>query len=142
MREAKEKTEESEKNLKLIQKQQYKKQLHFETLFDDYHGKIHFGFFFTVYYCDFLLAGLVHLEALEMLSRQSAMKLESLVAPLSGRALDDIQETLNEVKELCELPELDTDDSDGMHSANDLATKLATAIEDLDIPIDFQEILK
>lgn len=40
LREAKEKTEEAEKNLKLAQKQQYKKQLHFETLFDDYHGKI------------------------------------------------------------------------------------------------------
>lgn len=38
LREAKEKTEEAEKNLKLAQKQQYKKQLHFETLFDDYHG--------------------------------------------------------------------------------------------------------
>lgn len=39
LREAKEKTEEAEKNLKIMHKQQYKKQLHFETLFDDYHGK-------------------------------------------------------------------------------------------------------
>lgn len=39
LREAKETAEEEEKALKLVQKQQYKKQLHFETLFDDYHGK-------------------------------------------------------------------------------------------------------
>lgn len=39
LREAKETTEATEKNLQLVQKQQYKKQLHFETLFDDYHGK-------------------------------------------------------------------------------------------------------
>lgn len=88
------------------------------------------------------LAGLVHLEALEMLSRQSAMKLQTLLAPLSGRALDDLQETLDEVKELCELPELDGDDSDGRHTAAELTEKLAAAIQDLDVHMDFKEMLQ
>lgn len=123
LREAKEKTEEAEKNLKIMYKQQYKKQIHFETLFDDYHG-------------------LVHLEALEMLSRQSAMKLQTLLAPLAGRALDDLQETLDEVKELCELPELDADDADGRHTSDELTEKLAAAIQDLDVHMDFKEMLK
>lgn len=84
--------------------------------------------------------GLVHLEALEMLSRQSELKLGTLLAPLAGRALSDMQETLDEVKELCELPDSDTDEGDGRHSAGDLAEKFATATEDLDVPVEFTEI--
>lgn len=123
LREAKEKTEEAEQNLKEIQKQRYKKQLHFETLFDDYHG-------------------LVHLEALEMLSQQSAMKLKALKAPLSGLALSELEETLNEVKELCELPEMDTEDSDGFHTTEDLSDKFNTSVEDLDVTVDFKDIIQ
>ncbi|XP_058130679.1 protein FAM114A2 [Anopheles ziemanni] len=125
LREAKAKTEERERNLKQIQKHQYKKKLHFETLFDDYHG-------------------LVHLEALEMLSKQAALKLESLMAPLTGKALEDLQETMSEVKELCELPDMDHDDADGRHTADELEAKLKEAIVDLDpnLKVDFSEILK
>lgn len=123
LREAKEKTEEAEQNLKEIQKQRYKKQLHFETLFDDYHG-------------------LVHLEALEMLSQQSAIKLKALMSPLTGLALSELEETLNEVKELCELPELDNEDSDGLHTAVELSDKFTTAVEDLDIIVDFKDIIQ
>uniref|UniRef100_A0A182JTZ0 Protein FAM114A2 n=1 Tax=Anopheles christyi TaxID=43041 RepID=A0A182JTZ0_9DIPT len=124
LREAKAKTEERERNLKQIQKHQYKKKLHFETLFDDYHG-------------------LVHLEALEMLSKQASLKLESLMAPLTGKALEELQETMSEVKELCELPETDNDDADGLHTADDLEEKLKEAIIDLNpnVKVDFGEIL-
>lgn len=87
-------------------------------------------------------AGLVHLEALEMLSRQSALKLQSLLAPLAGRALDELQETLDEVKELCELPEADQlEEGDGTYASAVLADKLATAVEDLDVPVDFADIV-
>uniref|UniRef100_A0A182W3D4 Protein FAM114A2 n=1 Tax=Anopheles minimus TaxID=112268 RepID=A0A182W3D4_9DIPT len=125
LREAKAKTEERERNLKQIQKHQYKKKLHFETLFDDYHG-------------------LVHLEALEMLSKQASLKLESLMAPLTGKALEGLQETMAEVKELCELPETDNDDADGLHTANELEEKLKETIVDLDpnVKVDFGEIVK
>lgn len=86
--------------------------------------------------------GLVHLEALEMLSRQSSIKLQTLLTPLSGMALEELQETLNEVQELCELPDADNDESDGGHTADELAEKLKTSVEDLDIPVDFKEILQ
>lgn len=123
LREAKEKTEEREKNLKQVQKHLYKKKLHFETLFDDYHG-------------------LVHLEALEMLSKQASLKLESLLAPLTGNALEDLQETMNEVKELCELPDSENDDADGRHSVQELDQKLKEAVVDLDeVKVDFQDLL-
>uniref|UniRef100_A0A182NSG7 Protein FAM114A2 n=1 Tax=Anopheles dirus TaxID=7168 RepID=A0A182NSG7_9DIPT len=126
LREAKAKTEERERNLKQIQKHQYKKKLHFETLFDDYHG-------------------LVHLEALEMLSKQASLKLESLMAPLTGKALEELQETMSEVKELCELPETENDDdADGLHTADELEVKFREAIVDLNpnVKVDFGEILK
>lgn len=75
-----------------------------------------------------------------MLSRQSELKLSTLLAPLAGRALSDMQETLDEVKELCELPDSDTDESDGRHSADELAEKITSATEDLDVPVDFTDI--
>ncbi|XP_050088643.1 protein FAM114A2 [Anopheles aquasalis] len=127
LREAKAKTEERERNLKQIQKHQYKKKLHFETLFDDYHG-------------------LVHLEALEMLSKQAQLKLESLMAPLTGKALEELQETMTEVKELCELPEIESEtaDADGTQTVDELEQKLRETIIDLDpsVKVDFGEILK
>uniref|UniRef100_A0A2M4A7N2 Protein FAM114A2 n=1 Tax=Anopheles triannulatus TaxID=58253 RepID=A0A2M4A7N2_9DIPT len=127
LREAKAKTEERERNLKQIQKHQYKKKLHFETLFDDYHG-------------------LVHLEALEMLSKQAQLKLESLMAPLTGKALEELQETMSEVKELCELPEMESEtaDADGTHTVDELEQKLRETIVDLDpsVKVDFGDILK
>lgn len=123
LREAKEKTEEAEQNLKEMQQQRYKKQLHFESLFDDYHG-------------------LVHLEALEMLSQQSALKLKALMSQLTGLALSELEETLNEVKELCELPEMDNDDSDGQHTTEELSDKFNTSVEDLDIPVDFKDVIQ
>lgn len=84
----------------------------------------------------------MHLEALEMLSRQSALRLQGLLAPLAGRALDDLQETLDEVKELCELPDADQlEEADGSYAAAVLADKLATAVEDLDVPVDFADIV-
>lgn len=124
LREAKEKSEESEKTMKLTQKQMYRKQLHFETLFDDYHG-------------------LVHLEALEMLSKQASMKLQALLMPLSGNALNELQQTMNSVSELCELGELDQDDyPNQLYDVSELEEKFKTATEDFDISIDFSDILK
>lgn len=124
LREAKEKSEESEKTMKLTQKKSYKKQLHFETLFDDYHG-------------------LVHLEALEMLSKQASLKLQALLMPLSGIALNELQQTMNSVNELCELNELDQDDSPSqLYDVTELEEKFKSATEDFDIPIDFTDILE
>lgn len=123
LREAKAKSEEVEKNLKQMQKQAYKKQLHFESLFDNYYG-------------------LVHLEALEMLSKQAAIKLQSLLDPLTGKALTELKETLNEVNELCDLGDLDVNDTEEPLACEDLKEKLESSIEDLGVEISFEEILK
>lgn len=125
LREAKVKSEEIEKNLKQMQKNSYKRQLHFESLFDNYYG-------------------LVHLEALEMLSKQTSMKLQSFVEPLTGKALTELEETLTEVKELCDLGDMEAigDDIDGNYDEKELGEKLNEAVEDLGVKIDFKEILR
>lgn len=124
LREAKEKSEEMEKTMNLTQKRSYRKQLHFETLFDDNHG-------------------LVHLEALEMLSKQASMKLQTLLMPLTGNALNELQQTMNSVSELCELNEADLDETPSLlYDATELDEKLKAAVEDFDVPMDFSEILQ
>lgn len=125
LREAKVKSEEIEKNLKQLQKNSYKKQLHFESLFDSYYG-------------------LVHLEALEMLSKQTSLKLQSFIDPLSGKALTELEETLTEVKELCDLGDMESigDDEDGNYDEKELSGKFAEAVEDLGVTIDFNDILR
>lgn len=66
--------------------------MNYETLFDDHQG-------------------LVHLEALEMLSKVCSIKLDHLNNTLSGDALKEMQETLDQVKELCELPDDEEEDT-------------------------------
>lgn len=83
--------------------------------------------------------GLVYLEALEILSKQSKLKIELLIKPLTGKSLSEMEETLTEVEELCELPDSDSFDSD-LSSAT-LEEKLRKAIEDLSIEVNFSEIV-
>lgn len=124
LREAKEKSEEMEKTMNLSQKRSFRKQLHFETLFDDFHG-------------------LVHLEALEMLSKQASMKLQTLLMPLTGNALNELQQTMDSVNELCELNEADLDETPSLlYDATELDEKLKAAVEDFDVPMDFTDILE
>lgn len=82
--------------------------------------------------------GLVFLEALEILSSQSSMKIEQLMKPLSGRVLTEMEETLAEVKELCEL---DADSFDETLTVENLEEKLLSATEDLSVKINFNEIV-
>jgi hypothetical protein len=56
--------------------------------------------------CIFLQTqGLVHLEALEMLSEQCNIKLQSVLLTNSGNALSQLQQSLHEVRVLCQLPD-------------------------------------
>lgn len=82
--------------------------------------------------------GLVFLEALEILSNQSKMRIEMLMKPLSGKVLSDMEETLAEVKELCEL---DIDNLDESLTAENLESKLISATEDLSVKLNFSEIV-
>uniref|UniRef100_A0A0C9R5K3 Fam114a2_1 protein n=1 Tax=Fopius arisanus TaxID=64838 RepID=A0A0C9R5K3_9HYME len=108
LREAKEKAESSEKT---IENNQIIKT--FEILFDD-------------------AQGLVHLEALEMLSKQMSIKIEHKLVTLDSDEMMSVQETLDEVKELCDLGEEDEDDAE----ENSVET-LKSACTDLGVSIHY-----
>ncbi|XP_054264845.1 protein FAM114A2 [Macrosteles quadrilineatus] len=85
LREAKERADNSDKEK---EEKEAARKVHYESLFDDFQG-------------------MVHLEALEMLSTQSELKLQSLMQSYSGPQLKDLEETLSQVRDLCELTEED-----------------------------------
>lgn len=103
------------------QKQDLKGPISFEHLLDDFKG-------------------LVYLEALEILSQQSKMKIELFLKPLAGKALSEMEETIAEVEELCELP--DSDAHDETITATNLQEKLLKATEDLNIKLNFNDIVE
>ncbi|KFZ60635.1 Protein FAM114A2 [Podiceps cristatus] len=61
--------------------------------------KAHYGLLFDEF------QGLSHLEALEMLSRESESKVKSVLNALSGEELDTLKEELEQLKEAFSLPE-------------------------------------
>jgi hypothetical protein len=83
--------------------------------------------------------GIVHLEALEMLSKQASIKLQTLLTPLSGKALEEMEVTLTEVNELCELPEMDDDPEN--HSLKELEERLKAITEELTVTLEFDDII-
>lgn len=107
LREAKEKAENSDKEQK---EKEEARQTNFEALFDDFQG-------------------MVHLEALEMLSKQCQLKLQSILLAHSGESLVDLQETLSEVKQLCELPEESEDEE--VLSDDEFANKISEHVKGL-----------
>lgn len=115
LREAKEKAEVAEKS---IEEKQQARKVHFETLFDDFQG-------------------LVHLEALEMLSKQSNMKIQQRMVILNADEINSIQETLDEVNELCDLG--DEDDEEECDNG-DLKERLKLACADLGVEISCEKI--
>lgn len=72
---------------------------------------------------------MVHLEALEMLSKQCQLRLQSTLLAHSGEALIDLQETLSEVKQLCELPEESEDEE--VLSDEEFANKISEYVKNL-----------
>ncbi|KAI4462877.1 hypothetical protein MML48_4g00001880 [Holotrichia oblita] len=116
LREAKEKAEKENKEL---ERKHFAKKANYETLFDDHQG-------------------LVHLEALEMLSKQCDIKLQSLLDSASGEVLSDMQETLDQVKELCELPE--EDDEENL-STDEIKEKLEDATSEINVKISYNKLI-
>lgn len=115
LKEVKEKADAQEKTL---EEREAAKKVCFESLFDDFQG-------------------LVHLEALEMLSKQSNMKIQHKMINLDMQELNSIQETLGEVKELCDLGD---DDEDADASEKCLKDRLKDACEDLGINITYDKL--
>lgn len=114
LREAKEKAETEEKT---IEERELLRKVHFESLFDDYQG-------------------LVHLEALEMLSKQSNMKIQQHLIELDTNNLTSVQETLEEINELCDLGDEDDEDKDN----KDFKSKLQNACHDLGVDITYEKL--
>ena len=84
-------------------------------------------------------SGLVYLEALEILSKQSKMKIELLLKHLTGKSLAEMDETLKEVEELCELP--DSDSVNDKITTTTLGEHLTKDIEDLSINLNVKDIV-
>lgn len=118
LREAKERAEQETRELENQTKQLVKK-INYEALFDDFHG-------------------LVHLEALEMLSKQCEIKLKTVCDNCSGDAAIDIQETMEQIKELCELPD---EDEDEQLSSDDIKEKIHSAIQDINVNISYDRLI-
>lgn len=107
LREAKEK---AEKEDKVLAEKETRRYCRFETLFDDFQG-------------------LVHLEALEMLSRLCEYKLEQLRAGCTDQEKRDLEGILEQVKELCDIQESDL--SPNFSDVTRLKIVLAEAAEPL-----------
>lgn len=118
--EAKKDADQMEQSLQQMQLKRQKAQLRFEILFENY-------------------CGLVHFEALEILSKESRLKLDTLLDAVSGNARAELQETINEVKELIELEDLDVE-SEGDYEAEELSERLAATIKDAELGIQFDDI--
>ncbi|XP_045504755.1 protein FAM114A2 [Colias croceus] len=127
LREAKEKAEEEDK---IREAKREAKEVHYESLFDDFEG-------------------LVHLEALEMLSRQVNMRIEERLRSAEPDKRQDIKETLQQIAELCEMPEDDDDDdADDEEHPPDMSKedifheKLQRATRDIGLKMQFQPLIK
>ncbi|XP_023246817.1 protein FAM114A2 isoform X2 [Copidosoma floridanum] len=118
LREAKEKADLEEKS---IEEKELSRKVHFESLFDDYQG-------------------LVHLEALEMLSKQCNMKIQQQLMNLDSSDLTSMQETLDEVKDLCDLGDED-EDEDEEQEKKDLTKELEEATKDLGISVTYNKLV-
>ncbi|XP_030649052.1 protein FAM114A2 [Chanos chanos] len=91
--------------------------------------KAHYGMLFDEF------QGLSHLEALEILSRESESKVKSVLATLSGEELAQLKEELELIKEPFSLVEFDDDDVDDAKDDDgvEFETELTEALKRLQI---------
>uniref|UniRef100_A0A2D4G1W0 Family with sequence similarity 114 member A2 n=1 Tax=Micrurus corallinus TaxID=54390 RepID=A0A2D4G1W0_MICCO len=75
--------------------------------------KAHYGLLFDEF------QGLSHLEALEMLSRESESKVKSVISTLSGEEFATLKEELEKLKEAFSLAEFDDDEEDDEEKRED-----------------------
>ncbi|XP_002000331.2 protein FAM114A2 [Drosophila mojavensis] len=118
--EAKKDADQMEQSLQQLQAEKRKAQLRFDVLFENY-------------------CGLMHYEALEILSKESQLKLDTLRDAVSGQALSELQETIGEVKELLELEDLECD-SEGDYTAEELGERLTATMADAELGIKFEDV--
>ncbi|KAM9312917.1 protein FAM114A2 [Gastrophryne carolinensis] len=88
----------------------------------------HYGLLFDEY------QGLAHLEALELLSKESEGKVKSILGALSGEELAELKLELESLKEVFSLEEFD-DDEDVEKGDEDFIQELSTLFQDLHISV-------
>ncbi|XP_030069010.1 protein FAM114A2 [Microcaecilia unicolor] len=85
----------------------------------DTEKKAHYSLFFD----DF--QGLSHLEALELLSRESEAKVKCIVSALSGEELESLKPELEQLKEAFSLVEFEEEEDEEREGTEDFAQELA-----------------
>lgn len=98
----------------------------------------HYGMLFDEY------QGLSHLEALEILSRESESKVKSVLTTLSGDELVDLKTELEEIKEAFSLVEFDDEDMEEKkdEDGSEFEKELSDALEGLSISATADKLTK
>lgn len=98
----------------------------------------HYGMLFDEY------QGLSHLEALEILSRESDAKVKSVLTTLSGDELLDLKSELQETKEAFSLVEFDDEDLEERRDedGSEFEKELSEALEGLSISATVDKLTK
>ncbi|XDV39110.1 hypothetical protein PO909_008397, partial [Leuciscus waleckii] len=100
--------------------------------------KAHYGMLFDEF------QGLSHLEALEILSRESEAKVKSVLTTLSGEELAKLREELQDIKEPFSLMEFDDEAEDDMKGddGEDFVKELTDVLERLQISTSADKLSK
>ncbi|XP_072302073.1 protein FAM114A2 [Eucyclogobius newberryi] len=98
----------------------------------------HYGMLFDEY------QGLSHLEALEILSRESEAKVKSVLTTLSGDEVMDLRKELEEIKEAFSLMEFDDEDVDEKkdEDGSEFENELTEALGGLNISATANKLAK
>ncbi|KAH0629867.1 hypothetical protein JD844_012308 [Phrynosoma platyrhinos] len=91
----------------------------------DTEKKAHYGLFFDEF------QGLSHLEALEMLSRESESKVKSVISSLSGEDLDTLKAELEQLKEAFSLAEFCDDEEEEKRDEEDFTKEITDLFSQL-----------
>ncbi|XP_069619626.1 protein FAM114A2 [Ranitomeya imitator] len=90
--------------------------------------RAHYGLLFDEY------QGLAHLEALEMLSKESEGKVKSIIGALSGEELDGLKQELESLKEVFSMEEFD-DDEEVEKADEDFVEDISALFKELQISV-------
>lgn len=107
---------------------------------------LHLDIFFNINFMNIinkitciLFPGLIHLESLELLSKQCQMKLQTVLLSYSGTQLTDIQDKLDQIKDLCYL---DFDDDEKIMTVEEFKSSLITCINHISTDVKIEKILR
>ncbi|KAK7130779.1 hypothetical protein R3I94_016052 [Phoxinus phoxinus] len=119
-------------------KEREQQQQEAESVSSETDKKAHYGMLFDEF------QGLSHLEALEILSRESEAKVKSVLTTLSGEELTKLREELQDIKEPFSLMEFDDELEDDMKGddGEDFVKELTDVLERLQISTSADKLSK